>query len=92
VAAFAPRADGPTDPPLARVSGRHLRGYLAKHRDALIRAIAAAQNRPAADVAKELAALPELLAAVEAVEVRFTSAGDRITLTLAVDPVKPLAK
>ncbi|MGL6095620.1 MAG: hypothetical protein ACRC7O_07480, partial [Fimbriiglobus sp.] len=92
IAAFAPRTDGPIDPPLARVTGRRLRDYLAKHRDPLIRTLAAVQNRPAADVAKEFAEFPEVLAAVETVEVRFTAAGDRITLTVAAETVKPLAK
>jgi hypothetical protein len=85
-----PRPDA--DAPLARLSARHLREYLAAHRAKVAAVVAGWSGRAAADIERELTNFAAVLELFDRVELRSTAADGKVRLVLHIQFVKPLSK
>jgi hypothetical protein len=78
------------DPPTLRIDVAGWHALLRDRGPAVAKSLAAIENRPAADIEKELGDLLPLLSAFNAIEVRLSRAGNRVAATATVEFVKPL--
>lgn len=78
--------------PFLRVSGPALREYIAKQGDGLSTWWADRQERPVADVKKEIVTLGEILQAIDRAEFFAQGRGEAMKLAVRVRFVQPLAK
>jgi hypothetical protein len=78
--------------PFLRVSADAIRGYIDKHGHDLAAWIGEKQERPAADVAKELQNAAEILKVMDRAEMTAEGDGTLLKLTIRLKFVKPLSK
>jgi hypothetical protein len=84
------RTSGPV--PLARSSVKAVRAYLKERRDPLAEALAARLKTSKEKAAERIDEWRANLELIDRVELRQQTDGDRLTLTLALRPAKPLKK